>query len=172
MGETIRGQKDAGRPFWYIANGYKVDGRNRLTEYSSRIIEVAIYPDPERFFVPDTFNKTTDQQLALIDQDAHSLREKLGLEGITEILPEASEATEVLFRHFDTTDVRLLGEDFIRDGYWSYIRTCTPTSAGGSSLADVGCWGADDGLDVGDWYRGRGGVNVGAARWVVPTGIR
>lgn len=171
-GETIKGQKSAGRPFWYIAEGFKVNGKNRLTEFPSRPIEVAIYPDPERFFVPDTFKKTTDQQIALVEQDAQFLREKLGLPNIGEILPEASEVTEVLFRHFDVTRVRLLGQDYMRDEFWSNIRTNTPTNQEGSDVARVGRWRAAGGLGVNDWDRDGSGVDIGAARWVVPQGIR
>ena len=152
-GETIRGQKSARRTFWYITDGYKEGGKNRLTEFPSRRIEVAIYPDPEKFFVPDTFNKDTDRQTVLIEQDADSLRKRLGLENITEILPEASEATEVIFRYFDKTAVRLLGRDYMRDGHWSYIRTATPTNKEGSFVAYVGCWSDGIGLHVYDWFR-------------------
>ncbi|MDO8618888.1 MAG: hypothetical protein Q7R49_02975 [Candidatus Daviesbacteria bacterium] len=171
-GETIKAQQSAKRPFWYITDGYKESGRNRVTEFPSRPIEVAIYPDPERFFVPDTSSKTTDQQIALVEQDAHALREKLGLPNIGEVLPEASEATEVLFKHFDATGVRILGQDYMKDGYWSYIRTNTPTNKEGSSVAHVGGWSAGRGLRVGGWYRGPGHVVIHAARWVVPTGTR
>lgn len=171
-GETIRAQESAGRPFGYVVDGYKVDGRNRLTEFPSRRIEVAIYPNPERFFVPDTFSRTTEQQIALVEQDARSLRERLGLPNIGEILPETSEATEVLFKHFDTTNVRLLGQDYIKDGNWSYIRTSTPTNKKGSRVAYVGDCGADTGLFVDDWRCDWGRVGLGAARWVVPQGTR
>ena len=152
-GETIKSQRDAKRPFAYLPEGFKVNGRNRLTEFPARKIEVAIYPDPEKFFVPDTFNKDTDRQTVLIEQDADSLRKRLGLENITEILPEASEATEVIFRYFDKTAVRLLGRDYMRDGHWSYIRTATPTNKEGSFVAYVGCWSDGIGLHVYDWFR-------------------
>jgi len=171
-GETIKAQKAARRPFWYITDGYKENGKNRLTEFPSRAIEVAIYPDPERFFVPDTSSKTTDQQIALVEQDAHALRERLGLPNIGEVLPEASEATEVLFRHFDATNVRILGQDYMKDGYWSYIRTNTPTNKEGSRVALVGGWDAGRGLRVPDWDRDSGHVGLRGARWVVPTGTR
>lgn len=168
-GETIRGQKNDRRPFWYVADGYKDHGKNRLTEFPSRRIEVAIYPDTEKFFVPDSFSKTTDQQIALVEQDAQTLRERLGLPNIGEILPEAPEVTEVLFKHFDATNVRLLGQDYIHDGCWSYIRTSTPTNKEGSDVAGVGAWAADAGLRVAGWARDEGPVFVGAARWVVPA---
>lgn len=171
-GETIKSQKDNGRSFWYIANGYQKNGKNRLTEFPARRIEVAIYPDPERFFVPGSFSQTTDQQIALVKTDAHSLREKLGLPNIDEILPEASEVTEILFKHFDATSIRILGQDYFKDGYWSYIRTNTPTNKEGSGVASIGAWAAVGGLDVFDWDRSGTRVRVGAARWVVPTGIR
>lgn len=171
-GETIKAQKAARRPFWYVNDGYKEGGKNRLTEFPSRAIEVAIYPDPKRFFVPETASKTTDQQIVLVEQDAHALRERLGLPNIGEVLPEASEATEVLFKHFDATNVRILGQDYMKNGYWSYIRTNTPTNKEGSHVALVGDWYADDGLHVLDWDRDYGDVRIHAARWVVPTGSR
>lgn len=172
IGETIQAQKAAKRPLWYVNEGYKEGGKNRLTEFPSRAIEVAIYPDPERFFVPDSFSKTTDQQIALVEQDAHALRERLGLPNIGETLPEASEATEVLFKHFDATNVRILGQDYQKNGAWSYIRTITPINKEGSYVAYVGFWYAVIGLYVYDWYRDYSGVNIHAARWVVPTGTR
>lgn len=171
-GETIQAQRAARRPFWYVADGYKEGGRNRVTEFPSRLIEVAIYPDPERFFVPATASKTTDQQIALVEQDAHALRERLGLPNIGQVLPEASEATEVLFKHFDATGVRILGQDYMRNGYWSYIRTSTPTNKEGSRAARVGDWRAASGLRVDDRHRDDGDVDIHAARWVVPTGSR
>lgn len=171
-GETIKSQKSARRPFWYVADGFTVNGKNRLTEFPSRRVEVAIYLDPDRFFVPESSSKTTDQQIALVEADAHSLRGRLGLPNIGEILPEASEATEVLFKHFDATKVRILGQDYIRDRYWSYIRTSTPTNKEGSFVATVGKWGDDDALVVLDWPRSAFGVAFRAARWVVPQGTR
>lgn len=50
--ETIKSQKAAKRPFRYIFNSQEVNDRDRLTDFPSRPIEVAIYPDPEKFFVP------------------------------------------------------------------------------------------------------------------------
>ena len=170
-GETIKGQREAGRPFWNITDGFIRAGKNRLTEFPSRRIEVAIYPDPERFFVPDTSKKTLDQQIALIEHDAQSLRERLGLSNIGEIIPEVPEVTEVLFRHFDATKVRILGPDYRRDRYWSYVRTSTPTTRLGSRVAFVGYLSVEVGLDVGSWDRGDMSF-LHAARWVVPTGTR
>lgn len=173
-GETIKGQREAGRPFWYVASGFKEEGRNRLTEFPSRRIEVAIYPDPEIFFVPGSFNKTTDQQDALSAEDSENLRKRLGLAEIGIIRPEASEATEIMFKHFDATEVRLLGKDYMVEAgqYYPYIRTNTPTVLGGSRLACVGGFGADDGPSVFDWDRAGRHVGLGAARWVVPQRSR
>jgi len=167
-GETIKSQKSAKRrPFVEVADGYEVDGKNRLTEFPSRIMEVAIYPDPERFFVPNSFNKTTDQQIALVEQDAQFLRERLRQPKIGQILPEVSEVTEVLFKHVNATKVRILGKGY---GKWSYIRTGTPTNKEGSYVASVGRWDRG-GLYVNEWNRSISSTLLGAARWVVPLSI-
>ncbi len=168
-GETIRGQREAGRQFGYVFNGGE-----RLLDFPARRIEVAIYPDPERFFVPGSFDKTTDKQDDLMAEDAESLRKRLGLEGIGMIRPEASEVTEVMFKHFDETQVRLLGKDYMKQagGYYPYIRTNTPANKSGSNLASVGCFGADSGPDVDDWNRGPHYVFLATARWVVPQRSR
>lgn len=171
-GETIQVQRAARKPFWYVSDGYQEGGNNRLTEFPSRAIEVAIYPDPGRFFVPETASRTTDQQIALVEQDARALRERLGLPNIDEILPEAPEVTEVLFKHFNATGVRILGQDYMKDGHWSYIRTNTPTDKEGANVAYVGRWRTDLGLYVFDWNRDHSHVSLHAARWVVPIGSR
>lgn len=170
QGETIQGQKGAKRPFWYVADGYEIDGKNRLLDVPSRPMEVAIYPDPEKFFVPGSFDKSKADQENLLVEDMHRLRRRLGLEGIGGILPEASEATEIAFRYFDATGrkVRLLGKNY---GF-RWVRTNTPTTESGSSFADVGSWSAVDGIDVDDWGAGSGISSLGAARWVVPVGNR
>lgn len=118
-----------------------------------------------------SFNKTIEEQIALIEADAKSLRERLGLQNIGEILPEASEVTEVLFKHFDATlNVHIFGKDYKHSNYWRYIRTCTPTNKTGSFVAHIGLWAGEVG--IGDWERYERSVLIGAARWIVPTEIR
>ncbi len=169
-GETVKAQLAASRPFSDITHGYQENGRNRLSEFPARPIEVAIYPQPENFFVPDSLNKTTDEQIALIETDAQLLREELGLPNITEVLPEVSEATEVLFKHFISTGMRILGNEYTTDGKLSLIRTSTPINEDGSDVAYVGAWDRYRGLSVGGWYRNQSYNLISVARWVVPTG--
>lgn len=167
-GETINGQKQNNRPFWYVAGGYVIDGRNRLLDFPSRPIEIAIYPDPERFFVPGSFDKSKAAQEDLLKEDCDQLRKRTGLENLDQILPEASEATERIFNYFDEIRIRLLGKDY---GY-RWLRTNTPTNQSGSGFAGVGGFLDADGLVVGDFRRDGGRPALGAARWVVPAGNR
>lgn len=170
QGETIRGQREEWRPFWYVTDGYEIDGRNRLLDFPSRSIEIAIYPDPKNFFVPGSFDKSKTEQEAFLAEDLHLLQRRLGLEGIRGILPEASEVTEVAFRHFDATwrKVRLLGKNY---GFRN-IRTDTPTNLVGSDFAIVGYWRDVDGIRVDDRDADDGHRLLGAARWLVPAGNR
>ncbi|MBI2085852.1 hypothetical protein HYT74_00765 [Candidatus Daviesbacteria bacterium] len=80
---------------------YIIDGRNRLVDFPSKVLEVAIYPDPEKFFVQGTFNKSKGRQEAIIARDAHQLRNRLGISNLDEILPEAPEVMEILFQHLE-----------------------------------------------------------------------
>ena len=164
-GETIRDQQQAGRPFWYV-----VDGGERLLDFPALRIEVVIYPDPEKFFVPESFNKTITQQDNLMEQDTLNLRKRLGLEGITMVRPEASEVTEVVFKHFKETQVRLFGENYKEQasGYYPYTRTSTPTNKSGSYLAGIGFFSAVGGLRVSGWHLDHRYARLGLVRWVVP----
>ncbi len=160
--KSLEDQKRLGRSFGYI-----VDASSRgFLALRARPIEVAIYPDPERFFVPESFNKTKSHQEELQADDARTLRQKLGVEDITEIMPEVPEAIEVIFEHYDKTGVRLTGMDF----RYLYMRTNTPTNESGSHVADVGYFD-DDGPRVADWLVVGIGPHLGAARWVVPSQV-
>lgn len=174
-GETIRSQQGSRRIGVYSSGYEEEDGTNRLLDFPARRIEVAIWADPknpEDFFIPGSFKKDTDQQDKLRAKEAEALSKRPGLRGVTIIRPEASEVTEVMFKHFDETGVRLLGQDWVKDGYWRYIRTNTPTTKSGSRLARVGGFNADLGPSVLDWLRDESNVNLGLAFWVVPNRSR
>lgn len=162
-GQSIGSQRRGGRRFWSDWHeGHPIE------DLTSRIYEVAIWPDPEKFFVPGTFNKSKPKQEELIRADGQKIQARLGIPMFTEILPGAPEGTEVMFRHFDKTGVRLLGENYMtKEKYWSYMRTNTPTDESGSDVAVVGSFRADYGPNVDRWYAREGLPNLGAARWGV-----
>lgn len=160
-GQSIGSQRKGGRRFW--SNWHE---GQPIEDLSSRLYEVAIYPND--FFVPRTFNKSKAKQEELVIAHGQALQARLGIENLAEILPAAPEATEVMFKHFDLTGVRLLGENYMtRDGYWSYIITNTPANESGSSVACVGFFFAVLGSYVRHWRARRGDPALAAARWVV-----
>ncbi len=174
-GQTLGLQKTRRRMTVYPAGYEEEEGTNRLWDFPSRRIEVAIWANPERpeeFFIPHSFSQTADQQDRLRDKEIEVLRKKPGLDGVTIIRPEVSEATEVMFTHFDKTDIRLLGEAWVKNGLWRYIRTNTPTTKSGSFLAFVGAFFAGSGPNVYDRRRDGGGAFLGDAFWVVPNRTR
>jgi hypothetical protein len=85
------------------------------------------------------------------------------VKGITAILGSAPDYTELAFAHQDQRGQRLFGEDFNYD----YTRTTTPT--GGSGVAIVGRFDADDGLRVSIWPRDDRNGGLWAAPLVVPA---
>lgn len=170
-GETILSQKESQRAKGKPSFGYVVDAGERLLALPSRKIEVAIYPDPEKFFVPGSFNKSVKKQEEKVMQDARELRLRLNLSAVTEIIPdEAATLSEIGFQHLDATGVWLFGKEYaVAQGLdWVYGRTKNPTNASGSIVAYVGNAYPDSGLDVGGWRRDDGLHSVGALRLVVP----
>lgn len=174
-GRTILEQKiareRAGKPaFWYV-----VSVPDNLLEASSRNIEVAIYPDPGRFFVPNTFGVDTDTQERLVEADAEALRQRTGLQGVTQIIPdEVATLTEVIFKHEEATGDWLFGTEYAKavGKDWVYGRTKNPTNSDGSHVAFVGYGRPVRGVDVVGWYRVNGDDDVGSPRLVVPLANR
>jgi hypothetical protein len=169
-GLTILAQIDAqrvkGKPsFWRL-----IDGGNKLVNAHSRKIEVAIYPDPNKFFVPDSFSKNLKTQEEKIAKDAQTLRDRLKLQGVTEIIPDrASTLTEVVFQHLDKTGVWLLGGDYAAVHGLDFVNARTKNSTRFiTDVAHVGIAHPDGGLYVSDMRVNRGFYTVGVARMVVP----
>jgi len=170
-GETINTQRESqerkGKPSFY----YVVDAGGRLLALPSREIEVAIFPDPKRFFVPDSFNISVQEQEERVKQDAEELSERLDLKGISEIIPdEAAALSDITFQHLDEIGEWLFGPEYAKaQGLgWVYGRTKNPINSSGSHVAYVGDARPDRGLRARDWRRGRGHHHVGAVRLVVP----
>lgn len=166
-GLTIRAQRKAqnakNKPSFYLTSE-----TDRLLAVPSRQIEVAIFPAPEDFFVPGSFNQNVATQESMAAEDA----KRLGLPNVTQIVPnEASTLTEVVFQHVDATGKWLLGLEYaaaqdLRD---VYARTKNPTNSTGSRVTVVGYAGPELGMRVGGWWhRDRGNHRVGAVRMVVP----
>lgn len=174
-GETVNSQKISQRAkekpsFWFVTSGGE-----RLVGRPSRLSEVAIYPDPEKFFIEDSGSKNLADQGGLVEKDGESLRSRLGLEGITVVIPdEVSTLTEVTFKYLDETGNWLFGEKYAKahDLDFIYGRTKNPTNASGSSVAVVGRARPVSGLYVNYWDADGGNRHVWAVRLVVPKETR
>lgn len=114
-GETIQAQEEAKREISYVA-----DRRDILLKAPSMIARVGIYPDPARFFIPNSGSKDLLTLKDLAKKDGQDLRERLGLEdeGVDVIIPDqASTFTELTFKYLDETTkkgkgVWLFGPDY------------------------------------------------------------
>ena len=165
-GETIEDEQKAGRLF-----GNVTDAGDRLLKLPSVKTQVAIFPDPKRFFIPNSGNKNLPTQEKSAKKDGQELREKLGLkdDSLDVIIPDqASTLTELLFKYLDETTkkgkgVWLFGRDY---GYL-YGRTKNPINESGSYVAFVGPGGPDGGVGVGNWDRVNGHDWIYVVRLVV-----
>ena|SRR3989344_97584 len=154
-------QREKGKPSFY----YVVNGDERLVGRPSRLSEVAIYPDPKKFFIPNTGGKDLETQEALAAEDANKLRKRLKQNGMDVVIPEqAATLTELTFKHLDETGVWLFGENYD----YLFGRTKNPTNESGSVAAYVGDADPGRGLDVDDWSRGLGLDGIRVVRLVVP----
>ncbi len=138
-GQSIRTQREAGRKFW---STWHSDKQYADFETQSSISsEVAVKPDA--IFIPDSNNRTLDQQKDIIYNFSQKLGDKV--KGVEAVMGDAADYVGVAFAHLDATGERLFGE---KDQY-NYARTKTPTVGG--SVARVGDFYADYGLRVNGW---------------------
>ena len=139
--ETIEDEQKAGRPFGYVSARGDI-----LLKAPSIGAQVAIFPDPERFFVPNTGHiglftiPDSLVQEQIIRKDVEALRKRTGLEDLDVIIPSsAATLTELTFRYFDRTSqegkgVWLFGRDYGN----RYGRTNHPMNKSGYEFFRVG----------------------------------
>lgn len=165
-GETIEGQIKARQLFWEIT-----EGGDRLLKLPSTVAEVAIYPDPEKFFIPNSGNKDLAEQEKLAKKDGQEIRKRLGLkdEGVGVIIPDqASTLTELFFKYLDKTTREGRGVWLFGPDYGSlYGRTKNPVNKSGSIVANVGYAHPGSGIRIFGWGAGSGLVEVRVVRLVV-----
>jgi len=92
--ETLQQLREEGKSFLRL-----FDGGERLLNTSTKLTEVAIYPQRLRFFVPNSNWKNFDRQLCMIYEDGKELRKRLRLPSITQIMPEAIDLAQIIFQH-------------------------------------------------------------------------
>ena len=171
LGETITAQKDSRAKKGKPSFAYLTTSENRLVAVPSRKVEIAIYPAPERAFVPDSFSKDVKGQDKAVAVDAVELRQRLGQEGLGEIIPqEASTVTDIVFQHEEATGQWLFGPEYAATQGLNYVytRTKNPTNSAGSLVAGVGLAKPDFEVRVDSWGRDDGYQHVGVLRMVVP----
>lgn len=155
-GQSIATMRDAGRPFWSTWHKDYPEIEALTSTYS----EIAINPDPVKFFIPRSNNERLDRQLEMVDDYSNKLSKKV--KGVQAVLGQMPDYADLAFSHLDATKDRLFGEKYD----YRYTRTQTPTV--GTSVACVGGFIADDGLSVGNWAHDVGNSGVFASPLVVP----
>ncbi len=157
-GESIKSLRYSGRTFWSDWHQIYPD----FEALTSRVSEVAINPNPKKFYIPDSNRKTLDEQLALVSKFSEGLSKgRNRIPGVKAILGEAPDYIELAFTCLGKTGERLFGEKYQREGLWTYTRTVTSV---GGLVAFVGNFDADDGLRVDRWRPS----GVGDGLWAVP----
>ena len=161
-GQSIKSLRESGRQFW-------ADWHKQYPDFealTSRTSEVAINPDPKKFFINKSNNKTLEKQIKMIEKFSENLTKgRNRIPDVEAILGEAPDYVELAFRHLDVTRDYLFGE---KHGY-NYARTKTSVE---SHVANVGRFLPTYGLSVHIWLPDNGRDRVFAAPLVVPAGTR
>lgn len=157
-GQSIASQRVRGSRFW--TDWHK--SYPKFEALTSRLSEVAFNPDPEKFFLPKSNNKTLSQQEELVGEFSQRLQKDV--KGIGAIIGDAPDYVELTFG-YKGEHGSLFGE---RYGF-RYTRTRTSV---GSVVACVGDFGPDSGLGVRGWNPAGGRGSVWAAPLVVPAEIK
>lgn len=148
------------KPFWYIVSR----DDERFMSVLSRPSQVAIFPEPERLYVPNSNRKSLEAQKRRLAEDVEEeIKGKMHIGGVNMIIDNVATHAGLVFAHLGHTGARLHGKAY---GY-NYARTETPTV--GSPVAHVGSFHEVDGLRVARWYRVHGHDSVWALRLVVPS---
>lgn len=156
-GQSIKSLREAGKPFWSTWHRDYPDFEN----LTSRLSEVAINPDPKKFFLPKSNNKTLTEQERMIEDYSKQLAKKVV--GVKAILGEAPDYAELAFAHLDAIGEYLFGKKYNYD----YTRTKTITTS--PSVAGIGDFDAGSGLSVDYWNGDDSNSSLWAVPLVVPT---
>jgi|SRR3989344_2631922 len=143
-----------------------------VPDATAKEVEVAIFPAPDRAFVPGSFGQNVTQLQELVAADAADLRRGLGLTGIGEIIPEdVATITGIVFLHEEATGEWLIGDKYAaaQEGLsWVFAITENPTNSSGSHVASVGYSGPKHGVHLGKCLRDEGDRHTGVLRMIVP----
>jgi hypothetical protein len=159
---------------------YEYEGMSKIARLSPRRIQIALYPDPKNFYIPDSEAKTLAEQEMLAQQESILLRQRLGVDGIEIPVPkEPAILTEAIWKHKENTGEWLLGKEY---GYKT-IRTTQRfpeirvdvINGGVMSLgpslftATVRIFRMEPPMiHVGAFMHESSASNVAAARWIFP----
>jgi hypothetical protein len=173
----VKWKYSSAHPFFSIPDNF-----SSILNIAARPMEVAIYTDT-RFLIKESYDKSKSEKETLLIEDADKLKSTLGLQNITEILPEAPEAASVLYQNYLEKREVLLGSFDImpemNDGHhyrsiFLMLNNLVESSSKFTYLENVPSvalltmnGGSLDFLD--DYVIGGGTF---AARWIVPSQIK
>ncbi len=139
--QTIKTQEEARKPFHFQDNY-----GSKFKTTSSMVGEVAFIPNPKRFFIPGSNNKTYEQQEELVKLYEKHLQKSLKLpENVRVVMGQAPDYTQLAFIHLEETGERLFGLEY------GFNFTRTKTSISTHDVANVGSFYSTIGLHVYGW---------------------
>jgi hypothetical protein len=136
-----------------------------LLNRPSELMQVAIYPDPDRFYIPGSENADLETQEALAREDGEQQRKRLGLDCIDVIVPKRAATLSGIF--FATR--KLSGELMFGRKYGCHYGRTSDSIGNGSKTAIVGDVDPASGIVISSWPHNQGSDDIRAVRLIVPT---
>lgn len=156
----IAGFPREGRRFRYRTSVYDEWFTGLLLEPS----QVAIFPDPEQFYVPLSNDLSCgEQRLAQITDMEEVVNKKMGIGGMKSVMGDLATHAGLIIAHLDKTNwqVHLHGKNYGKHN------TRTETMTVNTETATVGYPFARLGVEIGSYPLSRGDSNL----WVVRLGV-
>ena len=147
-GRSPASLKSDGMRYWFL--------NDRLTDITAPPALLAFKKAPSEFFLPGSQNIVHDEQVKLLPEEQVEVDKKY--RGACLVVKEGKlpEWTEVAFKHFKTTGVRIMGRDY---GYRFTWTDTYENEKPGARRARFGRWAEGVGAHVSLW--GPGGVDPG-----------
>lgn len=152
-----------GRRFWFIPSQ-----QEEFLNLTSRPTQVAIFPDRRQFYVPGSNDLSLPRQIEALRVDMEEViknNNRMGIGGVEGIIGDVATHCGLVFKHLDTTGVRLHGRDY---GF-RYGRTDTPTVE--TRVAAVGNFSELSGLYIFHWPVNRDLQSIWVVRLLLPAPV-
>ncbi|MEK7106052.1 MAG: hypothetical protein AAB895_01685 [Patescibacteria group bacterium] len=157
--DSIQDHMDRGVQFGHVIEL----GDDRLLQLKGLPGEVAISTNPDELFLPNSNNKTLEEQLRIVEEQTRKVQAMLESDSIEAFLLDAPTLVNLASRHQEVTERPLVSK------FHSNCIARTSTEMREGRAIDISGFQAKDGLMISDWPVGSGHSNIHVVLAYRPT---